>query len=74
MYFAVLAWKNKESKKTEKYLDLARELKMLWNMKVMMIRKPVVSLGRQNMDDKHIKPVKHRLKMTLCHILLERKG
>ena len=38
--FAVLAndkIKLKESKKKDKYLDLARELKKLWNMKVMII-------------------------------------
>ena len=29
--------KLKESKKKDKYLDLARELKKLWNMKVMLI-------------------------------------
>ena len=27
----------KESEKTDKYLDLARELKKLWNMKVMVL-------------------------------------
>ena len=27
----------KESEKIDKYLDLARELKKLWNMKVMVI-------------------------------------
>ena len=32
--------KLKESKKREKYLDLARELKKLWNMKVAVI--PIV--------------------------------
>ena len=38
--FAVLAdhWvKTMESEKLEKYLDLNRELKMLWNMKVVEI-------------------------------------
>ena len=29
--------KMKENKKIDKYLDLARELKRLWNMKVMMV-------------------------------------
>ena len=29
--------KLKESKKRDKYLDLAKELRKLWNMKVMMI-------------------------------------
>ena len=41
--FAVLAdhWvKLKESEKKDKYLDLARELKKLWNMKVTFI--PIV--------------------------------
>ena len=40
MDFAVLAghWvKLKESKKRHKYLDLARELRKLWNMKVTVI-------------------------------------
>ena len=38
--FAVLAdhrMKLKESEKNDKYLNLARELKKLWNMKVMII-------------------------------------
>ena len=38
--FAVLAdhvVKLKESKKRDKYQDLARELKKLWNMRVMLI-------------------------------------
>ena len=43
MDFAVLAdhgIKLKESEKKDKYLDLARELKKLWNMKVTII--PIV--------------------------------
>ena len=43
MDFAVLAdysVKLKESEKRYKYLDLARELKILWNMKVTVI--PIV--------------------------------
>ena len=43
MDFAVLAdhrIKLKESEKKEQYLDLARELKKLWNIKVMVI--PIV--------------------------------
>ena len=44
MYFAVLAddrIKLKESKKKDRYLDLARELKHLWNMNVTVI--PVIT-------------------------------
>ena len=37
--------KIKESKKRDKYLDLARELKKLWNMKVTMILIVVGALG-----------------------------
>ena len=37
--------KMKESKKIDKYLDLARELKMLWNMRVMVITIVVDELG-----------------------------
>ena len=43
MDFAVLAdhrIRLKESEKKDKYLDLARELKKIWNMKVMII--PIV--------------------------------
>ncbi len=35
----------KESEKKEKYLDLARELKKLWNMKVMIIPIVIGALG-----------------------------
>ena len=47
--FAVLAdhrEKLKESKKKDKYLDLARGLKKLWNMRVMVIPIVIVALGR----------------------------
>ena len=37
--------KLKESKKKDKYLDLARELKELWNMKVMIIPIVIGALG-----------------------------
>ena len=37
--------KIKESKKRDKYLDLVRELKMLWNMKVTVIPIVVGALG-----------------------------
>ena len=37
--------KIKESKRINKYLDLARELKMLWNMKVTVIPVVVGALG-----------------------------
>ena len=35
----------KESEKKDKYLDLARELKELWNMKVTIIPIVIVALG-----------------------------
>ncbi len=35
----------KESKKIDKYLDLARKLKKLWNMKVMVILIVIGALG-----------------------------
>ena len=35
----------KESEKKDKYLDLARELKKLWNMKVMIVPIVIVALG-----------------------------
>ena len=40
--------KLKESEDIDKYLDLARELKKLWNMRVMVV--PIVSgeLGKMN--------------------------
>ena len=38
--------KLKESKKKDKYLDLARELKKLWNMKVTVI--PIFVIGMLN--------------------------
>ena len=37
--------KLKECKKRDKYLDLARELKKLWHMKVMIIPIVIVALG-----------------------------
>ena len=37
--------KLKESEKRDKYLDLARELKKLWNMKVMVIPIVIGALG-----------------------------
>ena len=37
--------KLKESKKKDKYLDLARELKKLWNMKVTIILIVISALG-----------------------------
>ena len=37
--------KLKESEKKDKYLDLARELKKLWNMKVMVIPMVIGTLG-----------------------------
>ena len=37
--------KMKESKKIDKYQDLTRELKKLWNIKVMMILNEVGILG-----------------------------
>ena len=36
---------DKEVEKIEKYLDLARELKKLWNMKVIVVRLVVGALG-----------------------------
>ena len=48
MDFAVLAGhrvKLKEGKKRDKYLDLAGELKKLWNMKVMVIPIVIGALG-----------------------------
>ena len=48
MDFAVLAdhWvKLKENEKKDKYLDLARGLKNLWNMKVMVIPIVIRALG-----------------------------
>ena len=53
--------KLKESKKKDKYQDLARELKKLWNMKVMMILIVIGALGRvtkvlvQGLEDLEIK-------------------
>ena len=35
----------KESEKNDKYLDLARELKRLWNMKVTIVRFVIGALG-----------------------------
>ena len=35
----------KESEKKDKYLDLARELKKLWNMKVTIVRIVIGALG-----------------------------
>ena len=46
--FAVLADHRinlKESEKKDKYLDLARELKMLWNMKVTIVPIVIGALG-----------------------------
>ena len=46
--FAILAdsrVKIKASKKIDKYLDLARELKRLWNMKIMVIPNIVGAIG-----------------------------
>ena len=40
--------KLKESEKRNKYLDLARELKKLWNMKVTMIPIVIGALGTDN--------------------------
>ena len=37
--------KLKESEKKDKYLDLTRELKKLWNMKVMVIQIVISALG-----------------------------
>ena len=48
MDFAVLAdhrIKLKENEKKDKYLDLARELKKLWNMKVTIIPIVIGSFG-----------------------------
>ena len=48
MDFAVPAnhkWKLKESKKRAKYIDVARELKKLWYMKVTMIPIVIGALG-----------------------------
>ena len=48
MYFAVAEEhkvKTKESEKINKYLDLARELKKLWNIKVVVISILVDLLG-----------------------------
>ena len=48
MDFAVLAdhgIKLKESEKKDKYLDFARELKKLWNMKVTIILIVIVTFG-----------------------------
>ena len=48
MNFTVLAdnrVKLKESEKKDKYLDLARELKKLWNMKVTIIPIVIGALG-----------------------------
>ena len=40
--------KLKENEKKDKYLDLAREFKKLWNMKVTMIRIVIGALGTIN--------------------------
>ena len=64
MNFGVLAdhWvKLKESEKKNKYLDLARELKKLWNMKVTIITIVIGALGTvikgliQEQDDLEIR-------------------
>ena len=43
--------KLKESNKTDKYLDLARELKKLWNMKVTVITIVIGSLSIELIKD-----------------------
>ena len=51
MDFAVLAdhrGKLKESEKKDKYLDLAKEMKKLWNIKVMIIPIVIGALGTVN--------------------------
>ena len=53
MVFAVSAdhrIKPKESEKIDKYLDLARELKKLWNMKVTIIKSWLVLLVQTPKD------------------------
>ena len=40
-----LSWKFKDSKKRDKHLDLAKELKKLWNMKVTVIPIVIGMLG-----------------------------
>ena len=50
MDFAILTdhrVKIKKGEKTDKYLDLARELKMLWNMQVVVIPIVVGVLGKR---------------------------
>ena len=56
MEFAVLAdrrAKLKETEKKDKYPDLARELKKLWNMKVTFI--PIVIIGLGTVTERIIK-------------------
>ena len=56
MDFAVLAdhrVKLKESEKRDKYLDLARELKKIWNMKVTLI--PIVIGALSTIDKRLVK-------------------
>ena len=62
----------KESKKIDKYLDLARELKKLWNMKVTMILVVIRALGTVFKDKKRQDKleIKERMKTIWTTALL----
>ena len=78
MAFAVPAnhrVKLKENKKKDKYLDLARELKKLWNKKVTVISIVIQALGRvtkvlaQGLEDLEIRG---RVETSQAKALLDR--
>ena len=53
--FAVPAVKIKENEKGEKYLNLVRELRKLWNMRVTVIEIVISALGTVPRDLKRVK-------------------
>ena len=56
---------DKEVEKIEKYLDLARELKKVWNMKVIVVRLVVGALGTPAKElEKRLKTIGIETKIT----------
>ena len=56
---------DKEAEKLEKYFDLARELKKLWNMKVTIASLVVRTLGtRAKASEKRLKTIRIETKIT----------
>ena len=56
---------NKEVEKIEKYLDLARELKKVWNMKVIVVPLVVGALGTPAKElEKRLKTIGIETKIT----------